>query len=225
MIENLDDKIYGGEATTIEQHPHQISLRKDNYHLCGGAIISPIRALTSAYCVYYDHPVSRFLVRVGTTLNNVTDGQARQLSRIMKHELLDDPYLSNNIAILFWEEPLTLGANVQAIRLPAANAPVPYGQNATFTGYGDTDTGVYATLREVTKSLISDEVCKVPYPNYIRPGVFCTEGGVGRGGTEVTNKYISVSLRRDRETVSIFSNFYFQHASLMLVAHWFIKIP
>lgn len=48
---NIDDKIVGGNETTIEQHPYQVSLRYRGFHYCGGSILTPTRVLTAAACI------------------------------------------------------------------------------------------------------------------------------------------------------------------------------
>lgn len=42
--------IIGGQQTTINQYPYQVSLRKPYDHICGGAIISVDYILTAAHC-------------------------------------------------------------------------------------------------------------------------------------------------------------------------------
>lgn len=41
----------GGQDATEGQFPHQISLRRNGSHTCGGSIISRNFVLTAAHCV------------------------------------------------------------------------------------------------------------------------------------------------------------------------------
>lgn len=44
-------RIVGGQNAKNNQFPYQISLRLNNYHICGGSIISKNYVITAAHCV------------------------------------------------------------------------------------------------------------------------------------------------------------------------------
>lgn len=46
----VDDRIVGGEETTIEEHPYQVSFIVNNSYFCGGFILSEHYILTAAHC-------------------------------------------------------------------------------------------------------------------------------------------------------------------------------
>lgn len=47
----IEGRIVGGEATTIDQIPYQVSLSNRGFsHFCGGSIISEEWILTAAHC-------------------------------------------------------------------------------------------------------------------------------------------------------------------------------
>lgn len=50
LARGLDGRIVDGEDTTIEEFPHQISLRFLGDHNCGGSIIDEYTILTAAHC-------------------------------------------------------------------------------------------------------------------------------------------------------------------------------
>lgn len=45
-----DGRIIGGEETTIDKFPYQVSLMSYGYHICGGSIINKNHVLTAAHC-------------------------------------------------------------------------------------------------------------------------------------------------------------------------------
>lgn len=48
----LDTRIVGGEDAELGEYPHQISLRFQGRHTCGGSILHSLYILTAAHCVY-----------------------------------------------------------------------------------------------------------------------------------------------------------------------------
>lgn len=177
----IDDRIIGGKPTTIEKHPYTIGLWQLDYNriICGGSILSPTRALTTANCVRFGN-TSEFSIFAGSKWEWDHDDpqrQIRNLSRYLIHERFDaNNYGINDIAVLFWKKPLTFGANVRAIRIPASNAPLPYGQSATLTGYGYNGLRNY-NLYALSLPVVSEEVCDRAWGGSRRPvGKFCAGG-------------------------------------------------
>lgn len=52
LLDILDGRVVGGEKARIAEFPHQISLRYNKKHTCGGSIIDAYYILTAAHCVY-----------------------------------------------------------------------------------------------------------------------------------------------------------------------------
>lgn len=48
------NRVVGGNDAVSKQFPHQISLRRDHSHVCGGSIISDRYILTAAHCVVFE---------------------------------------------------------------------------------------------------------------------------------------------------------------------------
>ncbi|XP_028174844.1 trypsin theta-like, partial [Ostrinia furnacalis] len=44
------DRIVGGQETTIEEHPYQVSFIVNNSYFCGGFIVSEDYILTAGHC-------------------------------------------------------------------------------------------------------------------------------------------------------------------------------
>lgn len=54
FLANLDNRIAGGQETTIKKFPHQVCMRYKGVPGCNGAIITEKHVLTAARCVYKD---------------------------------------------------------------------------------------------------------------------------------------------------------------------------
>lgn len=183
---NGNEKIVGGNDTTIESHPHQLSLRRLNRHDCGGSILTPTRALTAAHCMEPGVPPWQYTILAGST-SRLGSGnqQLRTLNRLLRHPQYGRrKRFSNNVGLLFWERPLSFGANVGAITLAPQNSPVPYGRNCNVTGWGALREGgpLSNTLQVVTKRLFSNAACNRVYNGRITPDMLCA--GLAQGSRD-----------------------------------------
>lgn len=181
-----DDKIAGGTETTIQRHPYVASLRRQkgiyDIHICGASILSTTRALSAAQCLR--GAAAQFSILAGSTLRTGdANAQIRRLIHYKNHPQHDRPLTANDISILFWEAPLTFGATVRPIAFPATDGAIPYGQNATLSGWGRlTQHGPYAdALRAVDKTLLIKERCTLAYPGQVTADTLCAGGQRGRG--------------------------------------------
>jgi trypsin len=48
------DRIVGGWDANIEDHPYQLSLQWQGFHICGGSIISATWSMSAAHCFLDD---------------------------------------------------------------------------------------------------------------------------------------------------------------------------
>lgn len=88
-------------------------------HFCGGVIVTRRHFLTTASCVEDDALVNSLLVRVGSTRHNA-GGILKAVVSVVAHPEWNSPVPGNNdIAIGTFKYPLTLGPNVQPIRVAA----------------------------------------------------------------------------------------------------------
>lgn len=169
-----DDKIVGGQPTTIQEHPHQVSLRIRGTHECGGSIIAPTRVLTAAHCLTPNAPPSIYTVLAGTAnRTDVGNGQLRNVIRFVIHPRYSSLTTVNDIAVLQTQTAFVFGRNVRAIAIPPQGAPTPDGASVVVTGWGHLQWGQSTPfpiiLRGVSKPVVSNERCRVAYPGRITP--------------------------------------------------------
>ncbi|XP_066581977.1 transmembrane protease serine 9-like [Prorops nasuta] len=173
-------RIVGGEATTIEKHPHQVNIELYRKHYCGGSIISPEWILTAAHCA--QRKVENYRIRSGTTEHTVAGfGTLRNVVEIIVHanfSLNENDTPINDIALMRVEKPYEYNDKQKAIGLFNAEEEVKSGTVATITGWGS--RSVY--LQQVLVPVVSHEECNKDYEDKggIPEGEICAaypEGG------------------------------------------------
>lgn len=175
--------VVGGSDTTIEQHPHQISMTNFGSHRCGGSILTQRKIVTAAHCVR-GVMIEYVLIRVGSTFRT-SGGTLIPLSRIIEHEAYNVPtYLHNDVGLMFLSTPLTFGPTVQPINLPEMNQIIPGGTPATVSGWGNLEYGGETpdVLQVVTMETVDLEVCREAYEyvNLVTDGMLCAGSrGIG----------------------------------------------
>ncbi|XP_017030105.1 serine protease SP24D-like [Drosophila kikkawai] len=125
---SIDGRVVGGVDATKNQFPHQISLRNNNSHSCGGSIVSRNFILTAAHCVTNEDANGQFVavaanrltVRSGSN-DRFSGGVLSQVVEVIFHEGFAN--LRNDIALLRLAEPLIYSASIQPISLPTEDTP------------------------------------------------------------------------------------------------------
>lgn len=181
----IDHRIVGGNYAEIKQHPYLVSLRANGTHICGGSILTVTRVLTAAICKPLFSRMPNYTILAGST-SRIGDStsQSRDVVAFITHPKYDPFRHENNIAVLYLDKPLIVGANVRSIVLLAPSAPVPYGKNATIAGWGLTDlnnpTSLANDLQATTVTISANKTCFDAYNGLITNSMLCA--GLPRGG-------------------------------------------
>lgn len=182
----LDGRIVGGDATTIEQYPWQISMTNFGSHRCGGSILSATKIITASHCVR--GVLMQYVgIRAGSTFRT-NGGVEIPVSRIIEHDDNNVPILfDNDIALLFLASSLTFGTGIQVINLPPQGFVVPHGTDSRVSGWGALSQGGAASdvLQVVTVPIVSNDICGNAYAqlNPITDGMICA-GVLETGGRD-----------------------------------------
>lgn len=125
-----------------------------------------------------------------TSRRGDVDKQLRKLNRFLVYPRYNQPKrLQNNLAILFWTEPLILGATVRPVALPGQGITFPNGLLGNITGWGYAGGRLPWTdhLISATVPVVDNDDCNQPtkYNGAISSDMLCAglaEGGVASCG-------------------------------------------
>ncbi len=172
--EHGDDRIVGGNETTIEEISWIVALRVLGSLRCGGSIISTTRVLTAAHCTA-GYSASFMEIRAGSTYHG-SGGHTRPISRYVNHPFYNSNTLKNDLSILHFVNALDINLpSISIIALPYSPVSAPVGSLTLISGWGATCEGCgnSPTLRYVMIPIISNDDCNTVYDGSITDGMLC----------------------------------------------------
>ncbi|XP_037029505.1 trypsin beta-like [Bradysia coprophila] len=176
-------RIIGGDAVSINSFPWTLSLRRLGSHRCGAVIISANRALSAAHCTD-GIDGNGFEVRAGSTQHG-SGGQLISTSDVINHPQFNSETLINDICVIWLSSSLNLEpAGVSIVAMHTQGAGVAAGTTVTVAGWGATCEGCddVASLRAVSKPVVSNAQCNAFYGGGIAAGMLCA--GFPAGGRD-----------------------------------------
>ncbi|XP_054008764.1 transmembrane protease serine 9-like [Hylaeus anthracinus] len=183
MEQELDGRIVGGEETTIDKAPYQVSLQMSNRHFCGGSIIAKNWVLTAGHCVDISNSLT---IRTGST--NVNAGTVHRVQQVIRHKNYGNENGApvNDIALLrvVDSDAFKFNRNQKAVPLFQGSSASLVGKSGLVTGWGRTNSGTPRNLQKVSVPLISRESCVAAYKHDggVPVGEICA--GFTKGGKD-----------------------------------------
>ncbi|RZC39838.1 Trypsin domain containing protein [Asbolus verrucosus] len=182
--QSVGSRIVGGEDTSVLDIPYQISLRLQDYHFCGGAIISAIYIVTAAHCIdvfAYRSPED-LSIRAGSTFRSF-GGQVIPVKKIHQHPLFHKRKIDYDLSILELSSPLSINQYTKPIKLPHEGQKFYDGDLVHVSGWGVTREGHSSTAPETLQmtylTLLDHKICEKKYGRDFTPRMVCA---ISKGG-------------------------------------------
>lgn len=170
IVQFPDGKIVGGSATTIEDHPYQVSIQIKGSHFCGGSLIQGDVVLTAAHCFGGTINIEDYTVRVGST-NRKEGGQVVQVKSYRNHPSYNAETHANDVAVLRLGNNVSLNSAVRTIEL--ATVTPKTGASAIVSGWGVKQSGgliAPADLLEAEVKIVDYKECGSSQYRYAKIG-------------------------------------------------------
>ncbi|XP_026465560.1 chymotrypsin-2-like [Ctenocephalides felis] len=181
---SLENRIIGGEDAKDGEYPHQISLRFQSRHTCGGSILHSLYILTAAHCVEgRDDDVTKFTVVAGS-VSLTKGGEVHQVDKITYHDKYSPETMHNDIAVIKLKTPITFDNNKKTIALPKEDTIG--GETVQLSGWGLTaypDGEIPDILKKMMAITYENSICEKFHENgplkpkasgdIIKPGMLC----------------------------------------------------
>ncbi|GLV38790.1 uncharacterized protein CBL_05788 [Carabus blaptoides fortunei] len=179
----LQFRIVGGNSISIDLSPHQLSLMKNNKHICGAVIISKSWTLTSANCLQ-GIAVKDISLRAGSN-SHTTGGTVHKVVKTIIHPTYDKVSKDYDIALVEVKPNFDLN-KVKAITLASDGSILKPGTQVSVTGWGvstPSSTVFPDKLQQITVPIIQKDVCILAVGKQISDRMICA--GLTSGGKDI----------------------------------------
>jgi len=134
----IDEYIVGGQTARPNQFPFVVSLRnRNNFHFCGGGIISNQWILSAAHCTQEGNSQAQNVFVFVGAHHIANDGQPLAVAQIINHPGYSRPTVANDVSVLRTTQQIQfVQGRVQALRLPTQDYTDIANQRAWIAGWG-----------------------------------------------------------------------------------------
>ncbi|NXO42382.1 TMPS9 protease, partial [Locustella ochotensis] len=171
-------RIVGGSEASRGEFPWQVSLRENNEHFCGAAILTEKWLVSAAHCFTEFQDPAMWAAYTGTTSLRGSDGSAvkMDISQIIPHPSYNADTADYDVAVLELKRPVTFTKYIQPVCLPDAGHHFPTSQKCLISGWGYLKEDFLVKpefLQKATVELLDQNLCSSLYSHVLTDRMMC----------------------------------------------------
>ncbi|XP_032858988.1 transmembrane protease serine 9 isoform X3 [Tyto alba] len=171
-------RIVGGSEASRGEFPWQVSLRENNEHFCGAAILTEKWLVSAAHCFTEFQDPAMWAAYTGTTSLRGSDSGAVKMgiARIIPHPSYNADTADYDVAVLELKRPLTFTKYIQPVCLPDAGHHFPTSKKCLISGWGYLKENFLVKpefLQKATVELLDQTLCSSLYSHVLTDRMLC----------------------------------------------------
>ncbi|NXF37231.1 TMPS9 protease, partial [Nyctibius bracteatus] len=171
-------RIVGGSEASRGEFPWQVSLRENNEHFCGAAILTEKWLVSAAHCFTDFQDPAMWAAYTGTTSLRASDGGAVKMgiARIIQHPSYNADTADYDVAVLELKRPVTFTKYIQPVCLPDAGHHFPTSKKCLISGWGYLKEDFLVKpefLQKATVELLDQTLCSSLYSHVLTDRMMC----------------------------------------------------
>ncbi|KAM6294770.1 transmembrane protease serine 9 [Aegotheles albertisi] len=171
-------RIVGGTEASRGEFPWQVSLRENNEHFCGAAILTEKWLVSAAHCFTEFQDPAMWAAYTGTTSLRASDsGTVRMdIARIIPHPSYNADTADYDVAVLELKRPVTFTKYIQPVCLPDAGHHFPTSKKCLISGWGYLREDFLVKpefLQKATVELLDQTLCSSLYSHALTDRMMC----------------------------------------------------
>uniref|UniRef100_A0A4X2LFY5 Transmembrane serine protease 9 n=1 Tax=Vombatus ursinus TaxID=29139 RepID=A0A4X2LFY5_VOMUR len=172
------NRIVGGMDAARGEFPWQVSLRENNEHFCGAAILSAKWLVSAAHCFNEFQDPTVWMAYAGTTFLSGSDSGTvkARVAQIIKHPFYNSDTADFDVAVLELGSPLPFTSDIQPVCLPSATHIFPLRKKCLISGWGYLKEDFLVkpeVLQKATVELLDQALCASLYSNSLTDRMVC----------------------------------------------------
>ncbi|POI27876.1 hypothetical protein CIB84_008375, partial [Bambusicola thoracicus] len=171
-------RIVGGTEASRGEFPWQVSLRENNEHFCGAAILTEKWLVSAAHCFTEFQDPAMWAAYAGTTSISGADSSAVKMgiARIIPHPSYNTDTADYDVAVLELKRPVTFTKYIQPVCLPHAGHHFPTNKKCLISGWGYLKEDFLVKpefLQKATVKLLDQALCSSLYSHALTDRMLC----------------------------------------------------
>ncbi|NWH61863.1 TMPS9 protease, partial [Geococcyx californianus] len=171
-------RIVGGSEASRGEFPWQVSLRENNEHFCGAAILTEKWLVSAAHCFTEFQDPAMWAAYTGTTSLQGSDSSTVKMgiARIIPHPSYNADTADYDVAVLELKRPVTFTKYIQPVCLPDAGHHFPASKKCLISGWGYLKEDFLVKpefLQKATVELLDQTLCSSLYSHVLTDRMMC----------------------------------------------------